>query len=240
MQASRARAGDASNPFCEGPEKKSLATDAAQKQRHAAAAAWNTTVLHVGSEAHDSRDARHMTLRGGLKLAFTGESSSRLPSRRYVDLRARVFFASLAAEHEALHMQVCAPKPEWRHIQRCYDDTPYHFDVRELSEDIACSARFVVPAQLRETVSKALCSYKESLQYGVRPGRHGAIDIFVTSLMVSWGTGHEFTLNVPPHIMLGRHAHFISSALDTHLDSSWSVEKIKGMARNLSVTLVTG
>ena len=180
------------------------------------------------------------TVSGVFKLAFSEESSKRRrASCKYIDARACVSDAALAAE-QAIVAKRLAAKPPWLYIERCFDETPVHLAFGDLTEVIAPAAMYYVPAGAhRDLLGKPLCSFKESTTYGIKRGRHGIVDVMEMTVAVCFGQGQGMQLTSPPRIMAGKSANHVLAALDTVLGSQWSVEQLRSLASEVPLVLLT-
>ena len=127
------------------------------------AGAWNSTQLSIGAEAGTHRDddrVRHKSqfnAHGAMKLAFADTLDKRLPSSKYVQVRACVVHAALVAQASSAAAKVKSPENKYLFIERDFDDAPIHITFGALAETIAPFAKYVVPNQWRDLLGKQFC-----------------------------------------------------------------------------------
>ena len=216
----------------------------ASGQQEALERAWNSTQLRKGDHVQDEGRQKHGRRRrqrpharqwdphGVLKLAFSQNQASLLPSRRYMDARALVFAAALHKQG-AKRRSTMEGTRGTTFIERCFDDTPLHMDFGHLSEQLSPLAKFVVPARFCNLVGKTMASASEFLKYGIPHGQHGVVDFFAQVVTVQHARGQGFTLVLPARVMSGKKAAHIVEALETADGSSFSIQEIKKLGNDL-------
>ena len=143
--------------------------------------AWNSTQLSVGNFAGVDTKVKHKSqfdLHGAMALAFSNSLDKRLASTHYMAARSLVHHCAICEQKAVIKAQIVSSSAGYLFLERSYDDTPVPVAFGQLAEKIAPFAKFIVPAQKRESVGKALVNYQESTHFGVPVSQHGILDIF--------------------------------------------------------------
>ena len=154
--------------------------------------AWNSTQLSVGNFAGVDTQVKHKSqfdLHGAMALAFSNSLDKRLASTHYMAARSLVHHCAICEQKAVIKAQIVSSSAGYLFLERSCDDTPVPVAFGQLAEKIAPFAKFIVPAQKRESVGKALVNYQESTHFGVPVSQHGILDIFQMRLCLDFGPG---------------------------------------------------
>ena len=218
------------------------------EQAQVLAQAWGDTQLCVGD--HAALVTRKQQIPKGLRLhnltvvykeAFEPGFGARINDKRErTNHRALINSAATLAQQNALQDFLGATR-SWLHIERLFDETPYHFSFGLCADALAPIARYFVPPKYRPRSSeeRSYHSYEHCIDLGMKLGHHGVLDVVAMKIKVAGSNGANLdsaqrrSLHIRPRIALGKHAGFVFAALDQALEGEFSIEKLCALAKTV-------